>query len=1191
MASITRQSNLFAAEDWNKIYESFREVDLQSYDYQTIRKSMIDYLRNYYPEDFNDFIESSEYVALTDLVAYIAQSLSFRTDLNSRENFLETATRRDSVLRLAKMISYNPKRTQIARGLIKVTSVSTTEQVIDSNGEDLQGTTVFWGDTNNPDFLEQFTLVMNSAFVSTQRFGKPASSSEIAGVKIEEYNINLIPNTIPVFEFNQTVSGTTMTFEIVKGTYSGQNYLYEVSPRPSNSINTLYRNDGKGFNSSNTGFFFYLKQGQLNVSDFTISDALPNRVVELDVNNIDNNDVYLYSLDSNGNEDMQWSKLPSVSGTNVIYNSLSASTKTVFSVNSKNNDQIELVFGDGVFTDIPTGDFRIYYRVSNGLSYKIEPQEMQNIVVSIPYVSHSQQLETLTLTLSLENTISNASARESLLSIKQRSQQQYYTQDRMVTGEDYQIYPFTNFNDIVKSKAVNRTASGISRYLDVRDTTGKYSSTNILAEDGILYRTSASRNFTFDFVTNSDIDNMISRTLLPIVQSIETKQFYYSEFPFYDAPAGTTWNKTTSGVASVTGYFKDNGNNPVSLGIFNNSNLQYVLPGSLLKFLPPTGFVFDINNKLVATGSAGRGKKDYVWASVTGVVGDGINQGLGNLSTGVGPVTLSEDIPSTAILDKIITVFNTTLSQTLRNTIINNVAQYKTFGLRYDTNSQSWTIVSAVNLSSSNVFDLGSAGDTTETNQDASWLFKFSNDGITYTVDYRYLEYVFESVLETRFYFDKTQTVYDTVSAQTVKDTINILPMNSQPDSDSALGQGYNLNIHDRFVETDGFVISEKVKVTFADNDFDNVADDPEFFDKIVAPNVNSTDKIVYYKTYLDEEGYSREQPVAKSNIENQFKTLAEINTVLQGYNAGQVFYASTDKKFYLTSADSTGVKSVAETTEYTTKVGRDSITFRYTHNAPGNYRIDPSPSNIIDLYILTRRYDLDYRNYITDVTGRVSKPAQLTTTELRDLYGSLDNSKSVSDSIIFHNISYRPLFGNKADEELQATFKVVKNQSTFISDNEIKARVVSAINDYFALNNWDFGDTFFFSELSAYLHQQLNPDVLSIIIVPKKSTSVFGSLMQITSSRDEIFISSATVNDVEIISSITANQLVATGNVVSNAVSTISTESIIAGSSSTPVSSSVNTTSSSTTTTSSGSTSSGSTSSGSSSSSGGYSY
>ena len=171
MAHTTRSSNLFATEDWTKIYESFKEVDFQSYDFQTIRKSMVDYLQEYYPEDFNDYIESSEYVALIDLISYIAQSLSFRADLNSRENFLETAERRDSILRLAKMLNYSPKRSQISRGSLKVDSVQTTEATFDSNGNNLANTEIFWGDETNPDFLEQFTTVMNAATVKTQRFG------------------------------------------------------------------------------------------------------------------------------------------------------------------------------------------------------------------------------------------------------------------------------------------------------------------------------------------------------------------------------------------------------------------------------------------------------------------------------------------------------------------------------------------------------------------------------------------------------------------------------------------------------------------------------------------------------------------------------------------------------------------------------------------------------------------------------------------------------------------------------------------------------------------------------------------------------------------------------------------------------------------------------------------------------------
>ena len=91
MATTTRQSSLLVNQDWTKIYESFRAADFQAYDFQTLRKAMLDYLRLYYPEDFNDYTESSEYIALIDLIAFMGQSLAFRTDLNARENFIDTA--------------------------------------------------------------------------------------------------------------------------------------------------------------------------------------------------------------------------------------------------------------------------------------------------------------------------------------------------------------------------------------------------------------------------------------------------------------------------------------------------------------------------------------------------------------------------------------------------------------------------------------------------------------------------------------------------------------------------------------------------------------------------------------------------------------------------------------------------------------------------------------------------------------------------------------------------------------------------------------------------------------------------------------------------------------------------------------------------------------------------------------------
>ena len=124
MSVTNRQNRLLLSEDWKLVYQSFRNAEFKSYDFDSLRRTMIAYIRENYPEDFNDYIESSEYLALVDLIAFLGQNIAYRIDLNSRENFLELAERRDSVLRLARLLSYNPNRNQTANGLIKFDDIS-----------------------------------------------------------------------------------------------------------------------------------------------------------------------------------------------------------------------------------------------------------------------------------------------------------------------------------------------------------------------------------------------------------------------------------------------------------------------------------------------------------------------------------------------------------------------------------------------------------------------------------------------------------------------------------------------------------------------------------------------------------------------------------------------------------------------------------------------------------------------------------------------------------------------------------------------------------------------------------------------------------------------------------------------------------------------------------------------------------
>jgi hypothetical protein len=170
--------------------------------------------------------------------------------------------------------------------------------------------------------------------------------------------------------------------------------------------------------------------------------------------------------------------------------------------------------------------------------------------------------------------------------------------------------------------------------------------------------------------------------------------------------------------------------------------------------------------------------------------------------------------------------------------------------------------------------------------------------------------------------------------------------------------------------------------------------------------------------------------------------------------------------------------------------------------------------------------------------------PLPPSTDQLFREYGNqLNNIKSISDEIIYHPVKYKILFGQGAKEDLQVDFKIVKNREIPTNENELKADVISTVNRFFAIENWNFGDTFYFQELAAYIMNSLSPRLVSVVIVPKNTERAFGSLFEIKSESDEIFISSAQVSDVQAINEITATNLRASGKIitsVSNAVTGI---------------------------------------------------
>jgi hypothetical protein len=1094
MSQSVRQSELFAGQDWQVLYRAFTQINFNASDPASINEALRNYIRSNYAEDFSDWIESSEFIAIVDLLSYLAGTLAFKTDINARENFLESAEARESILRLARFLSYNPRRNYPARGLLKIQGIRTDDDVYDSSGNNLQNRLLTWNNSDDPDWFERFALVLNSAFVSSHQFGAPLKSAILGSVRTQLYRLNARFGDCNL-GFNANVSGTNMPFEIYNLDFDETTGFNERAPNLDSAMHCLYRADGNGADSPNTGFFMGFRQGTLAYAETTISQPTENQVIDLSVDNINETDVWVQTLNADNSLRIDWTKVPAIFSDNITFNSISPDIRSIYSVVTRDRDQVSLRFSDGRFGAAPVGKMRFWYRTSNGYQYQIRTSDMQGVTVAIPYLNRRGIRKTITLVLSLEEAVANAATRETEEQIRLRAPQLYATQGRMVSGEDYNTFALKS-NQATKIKAVNRIYSGHSRFLDLNDPTGSYQDVSMFSDDGLFYKERVKNYAEVPLTENKTPSELTTLFVQPAMKLVET----YNVIQDYmmrqarsgqiSIPAGLAWIKATDSLFSSTGWF--------------NQGTPFLRVGSTL---------------LVRTGQTQR------WVTITAVRDDPTQ----SVEEGVeGPVTLAEPIDSGSIIVGCVPSFSSTIPSAVIEQIQSRILTSIGFTLWYDYNPLDqrsfWSLRNAENIDTQPQV-VGSAIKVFSCEYLADAIWRFTSPGLRYT---------FESIKNVRFYFDGAKAV-DYSTGQTHFDRIKILKYNTDLLSGLGLGRDYELAVTKTITYSDGYADPRRVAVEFIDTDGDGVPDDPDTYYRVVDHFAQNT--LLFWQQ--DAEGlyapfnnmWVYEQETDRVNSGAPLGTAA---FQISGVSPETFWYKGAQGwvqqfrlfRFARGRGSNTAAKWFAGGgTGIPTPKG-SLVNFQWKHYAPSDHRVDPSKTNIIDMFILTTEYDFLVREWIRQGADPLNLPVAPTELELRTTFGQYESFKMFSDEIVWRPVKYKYLFGTGAEDALKATFKVVKLPNSNISDGEIKAYVARAINAYFASDFWDFGETFYFTELAAYVHQQLSTSIASIVIVPRVQNGSFGDGIEIRCRPDEIFISTAQVNDVTIIDSNTPTNL-----------------------------------------------------------------
>ena len=84
-------------------------IKYTSREFDSIKSSLVDYVKRYYPNTFKDFSEASFGSLMLDTVSYIGDVLSFYLDYQANESFLDTAVEYNNIIRLGKQFGYKFK--------------------------------------------------------------------------------------------------------------------------------------------------------------------------------------------------------------------------------------------------------------------------------------------------------------------------------------------------------------------------------------------------------------------------------------------------------------------------------------------------------------------------------------------------------------------------------------------------------------------------------------------------------------------------------------------------------------------------------------------------------------------------------------------------------------------------------------------------------------------------------------------------------------------------------------------------------------------------------------------------------------------------------------------------------------------------------------------------------------------------
>tara|TARA_R100000008_G_scaffold25537_1_gene13777 strand:+ start:404 stop:2224 length:1821 start_codon:yes stop_codon:yes gene_type:complete len=428
------------------------DVNYLSKDFDSIKSDLMDYLRRYFPDDFQDFNEASGGMAIVELLAYLGDAMSFYIDRQVNEGFIERAIEEKNIFSLAQNLGYQPKFSRPAVVNLSISATFTNTTSANSTFTLKKGTKVVtnfepsvqFEILNDADFSKPQDRVTTQINASQTQYSITSVSAIAGSTRTFSYRAS---DSVPFLKL--TMPDTEIT-EVISVTSSDGKEYFHVDNLAQGSVFT--GNVNTDSSSADAQYVLQYKKIPYRYTTEVSADGTTSIIFGSGTTDLEDSEIIPNPEDFVLPPSLRGA--PSGFAPAVVDSSNFLKTKGLGFAPRDVNIDVKYRYGGGTDTNVGP-------RTLNRFSSRVVSFNNPNFLS----VSASQA-NTILSSLSVENVqqATGGSDAENRTSIKQNALQYFNSQNRAVTLQDYQVRVLSmppEFGSVFRSYARKDPANGL----------------------------------------------------------------------------------------------------------------------------------------------------------------------------------------------------------------------------------------------------------------------------------------------------------------------------------------------------------------------------------------------------------------------------------------------------------------------------------------------------------------------------------------------------------------------------------------------------------------------------------------------------------------------------------------------------------------------------------------------------------